>query len=204
MKVDFKKELAEFYAPKTGDFTLVTVPSMQYLMVDGHGDPNTAPMYVEAIEALYSVSYTLKFHSKKVIGRDYVVPPLEGLWWAEDLNAFRTRAKADWDWTMMVMVPEWLGADDVAAAIETVRTKKPQIHVERVRLERYDEGLCAQILHVGSYDDETPTLLRLHDEWLPQNGLRERLKHHEIYLGDPRKSDPSKLKTVIRQPVERR
>jgi len=203
MKVDLKKDFKEFYAPKPGEFSLVTVPKLNFLMVDGSGDPNTDPTYAAAIQALYSVSYTLKFASKKALDRDYVVPPLEGLWWADDLNAFRSRRKVDWHWTMMVMVPDWLTAADVAAAIESVRAKKPEIELGRLRFEAYEEGLSVQIMHVGSYDDETPTLLRLHDEWLPANGYRERLKHHEIYLGDPRKTEPSKLKTVLRQPVEK-
>lgn len=203
MKVDFKKTLKELYAPKAGVFTIVNVPKTNYLMVDGEGNPNTATTYVEAIEVLYAVSYTLKFHSKIELKQDYVVPPMEGLWWSSDPNAFRTRSKDDWKWTMMVMVPEWLDKKDFDLAVKKVHDKNPALHVERLRLESLDEGLSVQIMHIGSYDEEIPTLLKLHDEWIPQNGFTESGKHHEIYLGDPRKTDPSKLKTVLRQPLKK-
>lgn len=203
MKLDFKKELKDLYNPKPGKFTLVKVPKLQYLMVDGQGDPNKVIEYQEAVEALFSVSYTLKFHSKNELGKDYVVPPLEGLWWSDDFDDFRSRRKNNWSWTMMIMVPDWLGKNEFKEAVNTVSSKKPDIKVDRLRLETLTEGLSVQIMHIGSYDDETPTLLKLHDEWLPENGLKERLKHHEIYIGDPRKTPAAKLKTVLRQPVER-
>jgi hypothetical protein len=203
VKADLKKALKELFAPKAGEFSSVTVPPLNYLMVDGHGNPNTSADYVAAIEALYAVSYTLKFFSKKELDRDYVVPPLEGLWWAEDPDAFRSHQKDDWDWTMMIMVPEWLAADQVRNGIDAAQAKKPGLDLAGLRFESLEEGPCVQIMHVGSYDDETPTLLRLHDEYLPQAGLKERGKHHEIYLSDPRKTDPAKLRTVLRQPVTR-
>jgi hypothetical protein len=204
VKVDFKKELKELYNPKAGVFSLVKVPKLQYLMVDGQGDPNKVVEYQEAVEALFSVSYTLKFHSKNELGKDYVVPPLEGLWWSDNFDDFRSRRKNKWSWTMMIMVPDWLGKKEFKEAVSTVRDKKPDIKVERLRLESLNEGLSVQIMHIGSYDDETPTLLKLHDEWLPANGLKETLKHHEIYIGDPRKTPAAKLKTVLRQPVRKR
>ena len=204
MKVDFKKELKELYNPKAGVFSLVKVPKLQYLMVDGQGDPNKVVEYQEAVQALFSVSYTLKFHSKNELGKDYVVPPLEGLWWSDNFDDFRSRRKNKWSWTMMIMVPEWLDRKEFKEAVSTVRSKKPDIKVERLRLESLNEGLSVQIMHIGSYDDETPTLVKLHDEWLPANGLKETLKHHEIYIGDPRKTPAAKLKTVLRQPVIKR
>lgn len=204
MKVDFKKELKELYNPKAGAFSLVKVPKLQYLMVDGQGDPNKVIEYQEAVEALFSVSYTLKFQSKNELGKDYVVPPLEGLWWSDDFDDFQSRRKNKWSWTMMIMLPDWLGKKELKDAVSTVRSKKPGIKVERLRRESLNEGLSAQIMHIGSYDEETPTLLKLHDEWLPENGLKERLKHHEIYIGDPRKTPAAKLKTVLRQPVEKK
>lgn len=204
MKVDFKKELKELYNPKTGSFSLVRVPKLQYLMVDGQGDPNKVIKYKEAVEALFSVSYTLKFHSKNELGKDCVVPPLEGLWWSDDFDDFRSRRKNKWSWTMMIMVPDWLGKKEFKVAVSTVSSKKPDIKVDRLRLETLNEGLSVQIMHIGSYDNETPTLLKLHDQWLPENGLKERLKHHEIYIGDPRKTPAEKLKTVLRQPVEKK
>ena len=204
MKVDFKKELKELYHPKAGVFSLVKVPKLQYLMVDGQGNPNKVIEYQEAVQALFSVSYTLKFQSKNQLGKDYVVPPLEGLWWSDNFDDFRSRRKNKWSWTMMIMVPDWLDKKEFKEAVSTVRSKKPDIKVERLRLESLNEGLSVQIMHIGSYDDETPTLLKLHDEWLPANGFKETLKHHEIYLGDPRKTPAAKLKTVLRQPVRKR
>jgi hypothetical protein len=204
VKVDFKKELKELYNPKVGDFSLVKVPKLKYLMVDGQGDPNKVIEYQEAVEALFSVSYTLKFHSKNELGKDYVVPPLEGLWWSDDFDDFRSRRKNKWSWTMMIMLPDWLGKKEFKEAVSTVSSKKADIKVDRLRLETLNEGLSVQIMHIGSYDDETPTLLKLHDEWLPENGFKERLKHHEIYIGDPRKTPAAKLKTVLRQPVRKR
>jgi hypothetical protein len=203
VKVDFKKELKDLYNPKAGDFSLVKVPKLQYLMVDGQGDPNKVIEYKEAAEALFSVSYTLKFHSKNELGKDYVVPPLEGLWWSDDFDDFRSRRKNKWSWTMMIMLPDWLGKKEFKEAVSTVSSKKPDIKVDRLRLETLSEGLSVQIMHIGSYDEETPTLLRLHDQWLPENGLKERLKHHEIYIGDPRKTPAAKLRTILRQPVEK-
>jgi hypothetical protein len=204
VKVDFKKELKELYNPKVGAFSLVQIPKLHYLMVDGQGDPNKVVEYQEAVQALFSVSYTMKFHSKNELGKDYVVPPLEGLWWSDNFDDFRSRRKNNWSWTLMIMVPDWLGNKEFKEAVRTVQTKKPGIKVERLRLESLSEGLSVQIMHIGSYDDETPTLLKLHDEWLPANGLKETLKHHEIYIGDPRKTPAAKLKTVIRQPVRKR
>lgn len=202
-KVDFKKEYKELYAPPK-EFVIVEVPEMQFLMVDGHGDPNVAQEYQEAVEALYAVAYKIKFASKKQLGRDYVVPPLEGLWWAEDMAAFTTaRDKSQWDWTMMIMTPEWINPDMYAEAVEAVRKGKDPTALDKVRLESYREGLCVQIMHIGSYDDEGPTLIKLHNEFLPDNGYVENGKHHEIYLGDPRKVAPEKLKTVLRQPIRK-
>ena len=203
-KVDFKKELKHLYAPSSREFTVVEVPEMQFLMVDGHGDPNTAQVYQDAVEVLYAVAYKLKFMSKKQGEKDYVVPPLEGLWWAEDMETFTVNLdKSAWDWTMMIMQPDWITPEMFAQAVAEVQKKKDLPALSKVRLEPYAEGLAIQILHIGSYDDEAPTLARLHREFIPQNGYVMAGKHHEIYLGDPRKVAPEKLKTVLRQPVVR-
>jgi hypothetical protein len=200
-KIDFKKELKELYSPPR-KFVIVDVPEMQFLMVDGHGDPNVALEYQQALEALYAVAYKIKFLSKKQIGKDYVVPPLEGLWWAEDMETFTSeRDKSQWDWRMMIMTPDWINSAVFAEALESVRKSKNPASLTKVRLERYREGRSVQIMHLGSYDDEGPTIIELHQEFLPQNGYRENGKHHEIYLGDPRRVAPEKLKTVLRQPV---
>lgn len=200
-KVDFKKSLDAYRAAK-GRFRLLEIPEIRYLMVDGRGDPNTSPQYAGAIEALYPVAYTLKFASKTDLGRDYVVPPLEGLWWAEDMDAFTTaRDKSAWEWTLMIMVPDWIGPGLVDDAVARVRSKGAAARLRDVRLEPLAEGLCVQTLHVGPYDDEGPVLEELHREFLPANGLRPTGRHHEVYLGDPRRVAPERLRTILRQPV---
>lgn len=201
MKTDFKKEL-ESYRARHGEFRIVTVPAMQYLMIDGHGDPNTAREYAEALVTLYPVAYKLKFASKRELDRDYVVPPLEALWWAADMDVFTTaRDKSQWDWTAMIMVPEWITRDLFDAAVATVARKDPPPALDRLRLATLDEGRCVQTLHIGPYDDEAGVLAQLHEQFLPQAGLRMTGKHHEIYLSDPRRVEPARLRTILRQPV---
>lgn len=199
-KVDLRKEHRELYAPPR-EFTRVVVPPLVYLQIDGEGDPNTAPAYTEAVEALFSLSYAVKFASKKDLGRDYVVGPLEGLWTAEDPAAFVRRDKDAWSWTLMVLQPDWLTDAFVADVAEVTVRKKGLPALDRVRFATYDEGDAVQVLHVGSYDDEAPTLARLHDEYLPEHGLTFNGPHHEIYLSDVRRTAPEKLRTVLRQPV---
>jgi hypothetical protein len=204
-KVDFRKELRELYAPSSRDFTLVDVPRMSFLMVDGEGNPNTATSYREAVEALYSVSYAVKFASKKDLGQDYVIPPLEGLWTAADPAAFTRRAKEEWRWTMMIMQPTWITTAMVTRALESTTAKKKDLAaLALLRFEAYDEGRAVQILHVGSYDDEGPTLARLHREYMPAHGLDFNGRHHEVYLSDPRRSEAATLRTILRQPVKQR
>ena len=201
-KVDFKKEFKELYSlPKK--FIVVDVPEMQFLMVDGHGDPNTEQEYKDAVEILYAVAYKMKFISKKTLAKDYVVPPLEGLWWADDMDSFSSaRDKSQWDWTMMIMTPDWISTEMFDEALEQVRKGKNPASLDKIRLERYHEGLAVQIMHIGSYDDEGPTLAKMHSEFIPDSGYIENGKHHEIYLSDPRRVVPEKLKTVLRQPVK--
>jgi hypothetical protein len=201
-KIDFRKTLKNLYRPPVEKFVQVDVPPMRYLTVEGAGNPNSAPEYRDAVEALYSVSYPLKFASKKELGRDYVVPPLEGLWWANDMNAFTQRRKDDWLWTMMIMVPEWISPSMIERVIATVRNKKSMPGLERICAQTIAEGHSVQTMYIGSYDDEGPVLTRLHDEYMPQHGLHFNGKHHEIYIGDPRKTASEKLKTILRQPVK--
>jgi hypothetical protein len=191
---DIKTAYTSLYSPSAKDFVVVDVPEFAYLMVDGHGDPNTAPSYVEAVQSLYSTSYSCRAIAKKTLDRVHTVGPLEGLWWSDDLTAFTARRKGDWSWTMMIAQPEWITPEIVAEA-------KLAKGTPGVRFEKLTEGRCVQIMHVGSYDDETPVLARLHDEYLPAAGLTERGHHHEIYISDPRKTAPEKLRTVLRQPV---
>lgn len=201
-KIDLKRELKHLYAPTAKAFTVVNVPTLQFLMVDGHGDPNTAQVYKDAVEALYAVSYKLKFMSKQELEKDYTVLPLEGLWWATNMDSYTSnRDKNQWDWTMMIMQPSWITSAMCATAVQMVAEQKGLAALDALRLESYHEGLSVQIMHIGSYEDEAPTLARLHHEFIPANGYAMNGKHHEIYLGDPRRTSPEKLKTVLRQPV---
>ncbi|MEV7692304.1 GyrI-like domain-containing protein [Microbacterium sp. NPDC089189] len=202
-KLDVKKDL-DGYQARRGQFRVIEIPVTRYLMVDGHGDPNTSPAYTQALQALYPVAYTLKFASKRELGRDYVVPPLEGLWWADDMDAFTTaRDKSQWDWTMMLMVPEWIDETMFHAAVAAVEAKGSADRLEDVRIEALAEGLCVQTLHLGSFDDEAAVLEEMHQEFIPGQGLRLSGKHHEIYVSDVRKVAPDKLRTILRQPVTR-
>lgn len=199
-KTDFKKTYPELYRPSPDRFTLINVPTMQFVMVDGEGNPNIAPSYRQAVEWLFSVSYAMKFAAKTSLKKDYVVPPLEGLWWADDPADFVARRKDRWRWTMMIMAPDYLNSGMFTGAIEKTM-KKLGAPPKSLRMEAYSEGLSLQIMHIGSYDDEAPTLARLHGEVMPSQGFTFGGKHHEIYLSDPRKTDSAKLKTILRQPV---
>ncbi|MDA8393528.1 MAG: GyrI-like domain-containing protein [Actinomycetota bacterium] len=198
---DVKKALKNLYAARSGAFEILDVPEMSFLMVDGHGDPNTAPAYREAVEALYSASYAVRAVAKATTGRVHTVAPLEALWSAEDWEVFRTRDKDAWGWTLMIAQPDWITFDMVEMALADARRKKPMAALRHVGFERYREGRSVQILHVGSYDEEGPTLERLHKDFLPANALRPTGRHHEIYLSDTRKTPPAKLRTILRQPV---
>lgn len=200
-KVDLKKSL-DSYRARPGQFQILDVPMRQYVMVDGHGDPNTSSAYADAVGALYPVAYALKFASKRELDRDYVVPPLEALWWAEDMVAFTTRRdKSQWSWTTMILVPDWIAAEMVADAIGTVAATKRPAGIDGVRLESLEEGRCVQTLHVGAYDDEADVLATMHDEFIVRAGLQMTGRHHEVYLSDPRRVAPAKLRTILRQPV---
>lgn len=200
-KYDIKVALRELYAPKSGDFRIVEVPPLTYLAIDGEGDPNTSPQYAAAVEALYTLAYTIKAHSRTGHGRDFVVAPLEGLWRADDMSAFVRRDKAAWQWTMLIALPDWVTGDDVDAARADARRKKDLPALDRVTVRTLTEGTSVQILHIGPYDDEGPTIERLHRTYLPEHGLVPNGDHHEIYLSDPRRTAPAKLKTILRQPV---
>lgn len=199
-KVDLKRERKDLYAPPAARLVEVDVPDMTFLAVDGHGDPGTAPEYRHAVEALFAVSYAAKFLSRRELGRDHVVMPLEGLWSAEDLTAFARGAKDEWSWTMLVRQPAWVDEEVLFRATEQAERKDlPALPL--LRRTTFAEGLCVQTLHVGSYDDEGPVLRRLHQEHLPAHGLAPTGRHHEIYLNDPRRTAPDRLRTVLRQPV---
>lgn len=201
-KTDFKKTMPTYRAGR-GRFDIVTVPPTQYLMIDGHGDPNTAVAYADALATIYPVAYRLKFLSKKDLARDYVVMPLEALWWADDMTAFTSaRDKARWSWTAMNMVPDWITEDHLAQVIDALAAGDGAPALDQLRLEVLDEGRAVQTLHVGPYDDEAPVLAEMHDEFIPAHQLRLAGKHHEIYLSDARRTAPERLRTILRQPVE--
>lgn len=192
-KVDLKRQLESHRAP-VGRFRILDVPPLRYLMVDGRGDPNDTTAMTPAIKALYPAAYRLKFTSKRELGRDYVVPPLEGLWWADDVGSFTTaRDKSAWYWTLMILVPGWIEQDVIDATVG-----------DGVRCQTLDERSCVQTLHVGSFDDEGPVLARMHDSFIPDHGLVMTGRHHEVYLSDRRRTPPERLRTILRQPVRDR
>jgi hypothetical protein len=197
-KLDQKKEHKALYDASRRP-VLMDVPPLDFLMVDGEGDPNTSDAYHQALDALYGMSYTLKFMIKKE-GTDYGVPPLEGLWWSDDMSSFLEDRRDRWKWTSMIMQPPVVTARHLGLAKEELRMKKDPSALPLMRWERYDEGRSAQVMHVGPYSEEGPTIRALH-EFIADQGYRPRGKHHEIYLGDPRRAAPEKLRTIIRQPV---
>jgi hypothetical protein len=200
-KIDPKRQLKQLYsARQVPEF--VDVPELSFLMIDGHGDPNRSPRYQAAVEALYAVSYTLKFAIKRAGGPDYTVAPLEGLWWTQDMASFSVEDKSDWDWAMMIMQPTEATPELVEQTAREVAQKKQLPAAAELRLQRYAEGASAQILHLGPYADEGPTIARLH-AFIHEHGCQMRGKHHEIYLADPRRTAPERLRTIIRQPVRR-
>ena len=200
-KIDLKKQLKHLYNPPK-EFVFVDVPEMNFLMIDGKGDPNTSQEYKDAIETLYALSYTLKFMVKKEKMVDYVVMPLEGLWWTESMSEFTTENKDIWKWTSMIMQIEYVTEELFNRAVEQVKAKKNLPALSKVKFKSFHEGLSAQIMYFGPYSNEGPTIQKLHN-FIKDNGYELSGKHHEIYLGDPRKTAPEKLKTVIRQPVKK-
>jgi hypothetical protein len=201
-KLDLKKELKHLYQPSAKDVVQIDVPAMNFLMVDGAGDPNNSQAYADAVEALFAVSYAVKFMVKKgPLALDYGVMPLEGLWWADDMSKFTAeRDKSSWKWTMMIMQPSFVTREIVDKAIAQVKEKKNPAALSRLRHEGFSEGRCAQILHIGPFSEEGPTIDKVH-QFIATRGKRTG-KHHEIYLSDIRKADPAKWRTIIRQPVQ--
>ncbi|MDX1315884.1 MAG: GyrI-like domain-containing protein [Eudoraea sp.] len=199
-KRDLKKKLKPLYQPRPTQVVTVDVPRFNFLMVDGKGDPNTALEYKHAVEALFSLSYTLKFTIKKgPLAIDYGVMPLEGLWWAEDMENFGSLPKDDWLWTAMIMQPEMIDQDLVNEVTESLKKKKDLPALDKVRLEAVEEGRAAQIMHIGPFSEEGPTIQKVH-EYIREMGYTNRGKHHEIYLSDIRRAAPEKWKTIVRQP----
>lgn len=200
-KIDLKKtEKAYFSAPKD-HFGEATFGPHDYLMVDGQGSPGESAEYQAALEKLYPLAYATKFYSKLELSRDYVVPPLEGLWWADDRSAYTEPGRrGEWKWTLMLMLPDWITPDHVDAA----RARKSGLELSAVRVETLNEGLCLSHLHLGPFAAEAPKLQRLHHQLIPEGGYAFNGEHHEIYLSDPRRTAPEKLRTILRQPVKLR
>jgi hypothetical protein len=197
-------DLLSLYKASAKEPEVVSVPLTKYLMIDGIGDPNTSPAFQSAVETLYGLAYTIKFGRKKRgLKSDYKITPLEGLWWADNMNAFGPEGdRSKWKWTIMLAQPEFIMSRDVAVATKELKEKKDLPLLPQVRFERYKEGKSVQIMHVGPYSAEGPTIERLH-KYAQDHGLAIRGKHHEIYLGDPRRARPDRLKTILRQPVEK-
>ena len=201
VKIDCKKELKNLYSSSAEKVEVVEVPQMNFLMIDGEGDPNTSQSFQDAIDVLYPLSYTLKFIIKRgEIGIDYGVLPLEGLWWADDMSSFSVDNKENWKWTLMIMKPELVKKEIVATAIEEVRKKKKPVALPLVRFESFVEGKVGQIMHFGPFSEEGPTVEKLHS-FIKVSGSQRIGKHHEIYLSDIRRAAPEKWKTIIRQPM---
>ena len=204
-KIDLKKEFKSLYNPSEKEVAIVEVPNMNFLMIDGSGDPNTSQEYLDAIDALFSLSYTLKFTIKKSNTVDYAVMPLEGLWWADDMSKFGEDKDA-WKWTCMIMQPKAVTADSVAKALKELKEKRNCLArsrlpaISKIRFESFHEGSSAQIMYFGPFLDEGPTIQKIH-EFIRKNECTLTGKHHEIYLSDPRRVTSEKLKTVLRQPM---
>ena len=199
-KVDLKKEFKNLYNPSAKEISVVDVPVMNFLLVDDEGAP-TSSQYSEAIEALFTVAYTVKFMVKKGKIMDYAVMPLEGLWWVDDMTKFSAELKDEWKWTAMIMQPKYVSADDFQAAVEQVKKKKNPPALSKVRFESFKEGPAAQIMYIGPFSAEGPTITKIH-AYIQNSEHTLSGKHHEIYLNNPATTAPEKLKTILRQPMK--
>ncbi|RMF58389.1 MAG: hypothetical protein D6748_08840 [Calditrichaeota bacterium] len=201
-KIDFKKKFRDLYHASAQKVQLVNVPALQFLMIDGKGDPNQSVDFQDGVETLFSISYTLKFKIvKKRLGIDYGVMPLEGLWWSDTPENFDLENKSSWLWTIMIMQPDFITSEMMTEALDIVAKSKKLQGLQKVRFETFHEGTAVQLLHVGPFSEEGPTVQRLH-RFAQENGYQLRGKHHEIYLSDYRKTVPERLKTIIRQPIQ--
>ncbi len=200
-KFDYSKELKTLYKPSAKTVSLLNVPKMSFLKIDGQGDPNQSEDFSLAVEALFALSYAIKFFVKKSTEMDYRVFPLEGLWWADDMSSFDVNNKADWKWTLMIAQPEWIDAKIVAEQTEIVSAKKSLATLKLLRYETYFEGNAAQIMHIGPFSEEGPTIEKVHS-FILKSGKKLSGLHHEIYLSDIRRGKPENWKTIIRQPFK--
>jgi len=202
-KIDLKKQYRELYSASFKKVALVDVPEQKILSIDGKGDPNTIRAFQQGVEALFPVAFKTKFIAKKELGRDYVVMPLEGLWWADNMSDFTTANRDNWQWKIFIVQPDFITSHIIEAARVEVKQKKNPSALEKLCFETLHEGTSAQILHVGPYTEEGPTIDRLHAFARENNhSFDGRIqKHHEIYLSDMRRTASEKLRTILRQPV---
>ena len=199
-KFDLKKTWKDLYNPSKKEPVIVDIPAFNFLKVDGHGDPNTSQEFKDVVSSLYPLAYALKFAVKKRQGIDYAVMPLEGLWWCEDMKNFSTDDKSNWDWTLMILQPEWVTSDLVNEIRQEVKQKKKPPKIDQIRFEEYHEGMVVCLMHIGPFAEEGPNIQRMHN-YAKNLGYKNTGKHHEIYLNDFTKTAPERLKTILRQPV---
>jgi len=201
-KIDLKKKLKALYNPTAKEVTLIDLPKMNFIMIDGQGAPESA-QFQQSIEALYPIAYSIKFDKKKTGGPDFTVMALEGLWWAEDMKVFmpETSDRNKWQWTVMMMQPDFITRRDFENAVKAAKKKKDNPALDNVRFESFTEGKSVQIMHIGPYSAEGPNIQKIHQK-IAEIGGKLSGKHHEIYLSDPRRVTPDKMKTVLRQPYK--
>jgi len=200
-KIDLKVVYKNLYSGKVNVPVIVDVPGFQYVMIDGEGDPNTSPQFASAVETIYTTAYSIKAVCKKNLAKDFVVQPLEGLWYADDMNNFVWGKKDLWKWTLLITIPSFVSRENFSAGIKTASEKKKNLPFEKVRLEKYSEGKSVQVMHLGPYSAEGPVIAKMH-EFAFNSGFSLHKKHHEIYLSDARKTPPEKLKTILRNPIK--
>ena len=201
-KLDYKKEFPDLYQPSLKTQAIIKIPEMMFFMIDGIGDPNTSKEYKDAVQTLYNISYTLKMKviKKETPSKDYIVPPLEGLWYIPNMKEWSMEGKDKWQWTMMIRIPDFIKDSQIKKAMNILKESKTLSSFSKLRYEQYNEGTCVQIMYLGAYDDESPTIAKLH-KFAKEKGYSLEGKHHEIYLSDPRKVEPERLKTILRQPI---
>ncbi|MEN8655051.1 GyrI-like domain-containing protein [Streptomyces sp. 21So2-11] len=198
---DVKKDLRDLFTAKKS-FEVIDVPAMNFLMADGEGSPNTSQLYRDIVQALYATAYAVRARAIDELGRKHTVGPLEGLWWSDDLRAFTSRDEDSWQWRLMIVQPAWITRDLFEAGLKQAVDKKDPAAADRVRFDEFHEGPSVQVLHIGPYNEEAPTIARMHDDYMPHHSLKPRGSHHEIYLSDARRTAPARLRTILRQPVE--
>jgi len=201
-KLDYKKEFPDLYKPSLKEPAIIKIPKMMFFMIDGTGDPNTSEDYKEIVQLLYNISYTLKMKviKKETPSKDYVVPPLEGLWYMPKMEEWSMDEKDKWEWTMMIRIPDFIKDTQIKKAMKILKETKNPSSFSKLRCEQYEEGTCVQIMYLGPYDEEPPTIKKIH-QFAEKNGYNLNGHHHEIYLSDPRRVEPERLKTILRQPI---